>query len=719
MNGPVNRMDLTGLEGSALPRPVEEELARLRAANAELRNERDAAFAYIRKKVDQLLVVMGTIPLRSEELDDASLLSLDPIGIVSDSFWQVLRHLQEKNEELRQARNEIRAVFDSAGAAMLVVDVHKGIVDYNNRMKELFFGQKTNEEIIGKSCNSLLCQEETGPDLCTLAMALESRAPVRRNDWICMGRHFNVIGTPLRDAEGNIFQVILSYTDITDLVQAQQALHESEDRYRDIFENASDLILTMLPDGSIQYANSAWRQAVGCLKEEVRGSAFFDVIHPDSLETCRAEVLQALERGTSRRIETELISCDGSVISVEGNVSVRLDPAGPPALRGIFRDVTETRKLHDELLKAQKLESLGILAGGIAHDFNNLLTTVMGNISLLDTGLNSEDPAHEILNDTEVACMRAQDLTHQLLTFARGGAPVKSVASVPEIVRDSVQFALRGSKVSCRVYLPADLMAVNVDIGQMSQVLQNLTINAIQAMPDGGSLEIHGENRLIQEPGPLPVKPGAYVHVVVQDQGQGIPDEIIGKIFDPFFTTKEKGSGLGLATSYSIMKRHGGHISAESEAGHGARFSLLIPASHEEAVSEETAELSDVRGQGRILVMDDQDLVLKVAASILEHVGYEVDCAPEGSTAVEIYRKALETGSPYAAVILDLTIPGGMGGQETLARLKEIDPDVRAIVASGYANDAILADYRNYGFSGIVIKPYNMRQLAAAIQSVI
>ncbi len=696
---------------------MEQEMERLRAENEELLAERHAAFTYIRKKVNQLLVVMGTVPLKAEELNDSSLLSLDPIGIVSDSFGQVLRHLNEKNEELRQARNEIRAIFDSAGAALLVVDVNKGILDYNNRMKEIFFSDLTHEEVIGQPCSALLCSSNTEPELCTLSMALTSGTHVRRNDWVCKNRHFNVVAVPLRTAEGVVSRVILSYADITDIIDVQQALSESEERYRDIFENASDLVLTMNSEGRIQYANPAWRQAVGWPGDESKGDSFFDVVEPGRLETCRDEIQRAIETGISERIETELVSSNGNVISVEGNVSVRYDGAGPVTLRGIFRDVTETRKLQEELLKAQKLESLGILAGGIAHDFNNLLTTVMGNVSLLDAGFSDTAPEREILHDTEMACVRAQDLTRQLLTFAKGGAPVKSLASIRDIARDSVQFVLHGSKVSARISLPEDLMPVNVDVGQISQVLQNLTINALQAMPEGGTIEVWGTNLLVEDSGSQPVKPGPYVSLHLQDQGTGIPEDLLGKIFDPFFTTKTKGSGLGLATCYSIMKKHGGHISVESTPGSGSTFQLLIPASPGDRLHVKPEDAVVRAGEGRILVMDDQEMVLRVACNILEHVGYEVDSASDGSVAVEMYRKALEAGTPYTAVVLDLTIPGGMGGEETMARLKEIDPQVKAIVASGYANDAILAHYRDFGFSGIVSKPYNVSRLVTAVQS--
>jgi signal transduction histidine kinase/ActR/RegA family two-component response regulator len=386
-----------------------------------------------------------------------------------------------------------------------------------------------------------------------------------------------------------------------------------------------------------------------------------------------------------------------------------------------IRDITEKKKMEEEILKAQKLESLGVLAGGIAHDFNNLLTAIMGNISLAKMFADPGTKSFERLADAEKACERATGLTQQLLTFSKGGAPVKKTASIVQIITDSAGFMLRGSNVKCEFALQKDLWAADVDEGQMGQVINNLIINADQAMPDGGVILVTAENVNIVDSDPLPLPEGRYVLISIQDQGEGISPQNLAKIFDPYFTTKERGSGLGLATVYSIIKSHQGHLEVESTEGVGTVFRLYLPASEKEIELAENKdpETNSAAGSGRVLIMDDEEIIREIAQEILNQLGYEVEVCGDGKSALSLYREALNTGNRFDAVIMDLTIQGGMGGKETMKELLVIDPSVKGIVSSGYSNDPILAHFREYGFSGMVSKPYTVRELQETLQELV
>ena len=386
----------------------------------------------------------------------------------------------------------------------------------------------------------------------------------------------------------------------------------------------------------------------------------------------------------------------------------------------VLRDVTREREARQQEEAQARLAAIGQLAAGIAHDFNNILTGILGNLSLAMLSTPRQSQVFQRLSEAEQATLRARDLVQQLLTFAKGGAPVKEVASLEKIIRDSATFACRGSQVRCNFILPKDLRRVEVDPGQISQVIQNLVINAIQAMPAGGSLTIQAENVTLKDDRCLPLPPGKYVKILVKDEGIGIPSEYLPRIFDPYFSTKQTGSGLGLATAYSIIKNHNGYMTVESVLGQGTTFYIYLAASNKKLMSVAESPTNLVhRGQGRILVMDDDAGVRQVAGRILNHLGYDVDFAMDGADAIEKYRAALTAGRPFDLVIMDLTIPGGMGGKEALQTLRQIEPRTRAIVSSGYADDPIMTHYREYGFSGVIKKPYKVDTFSHVLHEVL
>jgi len=376
--------------------------------------------------------------------------------------------------------------------------------------------------------------------------------------------------------------------------------------------------------------------------------------------------------------------------------------------------VEELRRAEAELMRARRLQSLGLLAGGIAHDFNNLLTVVLGNLSLLEE--RADAVSRRRLADAEAAINRARQLTGQLLTFSRGGAPQRSPSRIEEVIEDSVRFVFRGSQARCQLDLPSNLRPVHIDTGQINQVLNNLLINAVQAMPDGGTVRIRARN---VDGIPALSEPGRFVAVEVRDEGVGIPRKDLPRIFDPYFSTKERGSGLGLATSYSIVSRHDGLLTVDSEPGRGTTFTIYLPESAESPAAAAERRPSERFDGARVLVMDDDDAVRTVLREMLESLGCEVRLSADGEEALACYRRARERGEPFDATILDLTVPGGMGGEETLRRLRRIDPAVRAIVASGYANAPIVANYREYGFRAILNKPFERADIADALRGLL
>ncbi len=383
------------------------------------------------------------------------------------------------------------------------------------------------------------------------------------------------------------------------------------------------------------------------------------------------------------------------------------------------RDITERQALRDETLRAQKMESIGILAGGIAHDFNNILSAILGNINLARMWTDSEQKPYKRLVEAEKGALRAKDLTTQLLTFAKGGIPVKKICDLKVLVKESSTFALMGSNVGLRFSVPDDLWLVEVDEGQISQVIHNIVINAGQAMPDGGQVEVVAENVVVNPESGLPLSDGKYVKICVTDHGIGIPERFLSRVFDPYFTTKQKGSGLGLATAYSIVKSHQGSVSVESEISSGSTFFVYLPASDKCIAAQTAPQEKLLQGEGRILVMDDEEQVRSVAGEMLLHMGYEVELVQDGKTAVELYRKAMSEGRPFDAVIMDLTVPGGMGGKEAIKELLSVDPDIKAIVSSGYSTDPVMALPDEYGFKGVVSKPYYATDLYEVLQKVL
>ncbi|HHO47599.1 MAG TPA: PAS domain S-box protein [Desulfobacteraceae bacterium] len=521
----------------------------------------------------------------------------------------------------------------------------------------------------------------------------------------------------MRDENDEVYALCSIIHDVTDRVRAEHALKASEHRCRSVIESCPEgiLIYRLEPDGRLVFsgANRAAERIlsldcsplIGRTIEEAFPALAGTEIPGRYRDICR----------TGRPWQAGQVHYKDDRIA--GVFEVHAFQTEPGKMAVFFNDVTVKLRMLEELQKNQKLESVGVLAGGIAHDFNNLLTAIIGNISMAKLFARTE-PARTLarLNDAENASIRARDLTQRLLTFSRGGAPVRCTASIAEVIRESTSFMLSGSKVKFQLQIPEDIWPVDIDVGQISQVIQNVVKNSDQAMPGGGTIAIRAANVRIDTGQGLPLPQGGYVHISLADEGMGIPQKYLARIFDPYFSTRQEGSGLGLAACYSIINHHDGLITVESEYGSGATFHIYLPASAK-TPGEKIMATEKTRPNGKkILIMDDNESILAVAANMLNFMGHTTVTARDGAEAVRLYQEAMLEQQPFDAVLLDLTVPGGMGGLEAMRRLTALDQGIRAIVSSGYTDDPVMNDYRDYGFSGIVTKPYDLDRLSQALR---
>lgn len=471
--------------------------------------------------------------------------------------------------------------------------------------------------------------------------------------------------------------------------------------------------------GEITDANPFIKDLLGYTLKEMVGKNLWDFGEFKDILASRLSYNELQKHDYVRYDHLPLVTKDGRNIAVEV-VANAYKVDHQRVIQCNIRDITERNQLAEAQQIAAKMEAVGTLAGGIAHDFNNLLTGILGNISVAKRYIETRGEAFERLEEAEKAVINAQDLSLQLLTFSRGGIPNKTVFSIGKLIQRSASFALRGSKVKPEFSLPDELWAIEADEGQINQVISNIVINADQAMPNGKVINIEAKNSVIGGTRILPLPAGHYVEIAITDHGVGIPEEHLDRIFDPFFTTKQKGSGLGLSSAYSIITNHDGHITVESLLGVGTTFYIFLPATAKPAPAEELAAADTVLyGTGKILVMDDQETIRETLSRMLTLAGYEVEISKDGKEAIETYVRAKTIRKPFDAVIMDLTIPGGTGGKEAIARLLAIDPDARVIASSGYATDPIMSDYKKYGFSAAVPKPYSAQAIEKALHDVL
>lgn len=611
---------------------------------------------------------------------------------------------------------EGRLLFDilemlPAYVVLLDKDYH---VSYANNYFRKHFGESQ-----GRCCFELLFQRNEPCEDCETYKVLETKLP-HRWTWIGPdGRNYDIYDYPFRDAKGS--PVILEMgIDVTERKKAEQALVKERELLMITLNSLTEGVIAADPDDRIFLINEAALSLTGFSRTEAVHESLSKILYLIDDQTSEPVNPSYLNLEQFQKLGRQLILVTKDLKEVP--VSVHISPIksandGCIGTVTVFRDITEKLKTEQELFKAAKLESLGILAGGIAHDFNNFLTAILSNLQLAQIKYAQNENIEKYLRQSMESTYRASELTRQLLTFSKGGAPVKKAASIIELIHDTAKFALRGSKVKVICHIPKTLWPVEVDTGQISQVIHNLAINAKQAMPKGGIVEIRAENTVIDN---QRFKPGNYIKISFKDQGIGIAREDLPKIFDPYFTTKKEGSGLGLATSYSIIRKHDGYIEVESERGKGTTFYIYLPALVNTETLPETQNEPTVNLKGlRILLMDDEETILKTVSELLEMYGHEVTTASDGEKAIDAYLQGLQSGSPFDLVIMDLTVPGGMGGQEAIAHLRDVDPNIKAIVSSGYANELIIMDYERFGFCGVMTKPYKIEEINKVINQVI
>jgi PAS domain S-box-containing protein len=516
----------------------------------------------------------------------------------------------------------------------------------------------------------------------------------------------------------------LAFVDLTASRLTESALAAEREQLSVTLRAMSEGVIATDTAGAVRFMNDAAGELTGCSPASAVGRPIEEVCglaHEKTGRVVMAPVASALsaDRPVDLPARTVLRSRAGSLRVVEGRCAPMHDLTG----RGIgavlvLRDLTARSRLEGELLRASKLESVGVLAGGIAHDFNNLLAIVVGNLQLALLDGPTAAAGGRWLREAERGTMRARELTQQLLTFAKGGEPVRAAVRLPDMVREAAEFALHGAAVRCEFDIAADVRAADVDRGQIGQVVQNLVLNAVQAMPGGGVIRLRLGNDRIEAGAMPPLTDGDYIKLSIADTGRGIAPEHLARIFEPFFTTKEHGTGLGLATVYSVVQKHHGHVTVESETGRGTTFHLWLPAARAEPAPTAASAAPFSPLQGRVLFMDDEEPIRVMTRTLLERLGLEATVTAEGGEAVREYALARVSGRPFDVVIMDLTVPGAMGGAAAMKEILKLDPAARGIVSSGYSSDPVMANYREHGFRASVPKPYRVTDFAQRLREV-
>ena len=641
------------------------------------------------------------------------------------SFYDITER-KRAVEELRASEGHLRTLVQTLPDLVWLKD-KDGVYISCNQMFERFFGARE-ADIVGKTDYDFVDRELADFFVENDRKAMAAGKATTNEEWITFaddGRCalLETIKTPMYDDRGELIGVLGIGRDITERKRVEEELRESEVRYRGLVELFPEAIY-IHTGGKLAFVNSQGAKMLGAESPEVLyGREALDFVHPDYREFVTKRINRAYDRGIPNPpVEEVFLRLDGSPVQVEVS-SNAFSYHGEKALQIVARDISERKKRQEELVRAQKLESLGVLAGGIAHDFNNLLTGVMGNLSLMREELPADHSLQERLIRCEKAINQTTGLTCQLLTFSRGGEPVKKLLDLRSVLRDTTSFALRGSNVALEMALDDDLWPLEADEGQLCQIFNNLVINAGQAMPSGGIVRVEARNCPLFAAEIPPLKPGDYLKVSVSDQGTGIPPEYLDKIFDPYFTTKDSGSGLGLTALYSIVRKHHGQVLVSSQVGNGTTFDIYLPACPEKAgllpVSEDEAHSGIAIAETFILVMDDEETIRDLSEEMLRHLGCQVATCSSGEELIDFYRQKMSEGSKPDVVIMDLTIPGKMGGLEAAQRILEIDREARLIVSSGYSNDPVIANYRAYGFVDFLVKPYRVDDLSGVLSRVL
>lgn len=629
--------------------------------------------------------------------------------------------LDQALADLQISENRYRAIYNAPSDAIFIHDGKTGeILDVNQTMLDIY-GYTKEEALqltIGDVSSGIppYTEQEANQKMRSAVMP-----EPQLFEWHARKKDGSLfwVEVAMKSTRFNDNQVVIAVArDISDRKQAERALAAEKERLSVTLGSIGDGVITTDTAGRVVMINKAAEDLTGWPQNEAAGKPLqdiFHIIHEKSGEKCENPADKVLATGNIIELanHTLLINRDGQRRHIaDSGAPIRDQESRIIGVVLVFRDVTEKVHFAEEILKAKKLESIGVLAGGIAHDFNNILAAILGNLNLAKIQMADFPDTAQLLHQAEKASLRAKNLTQQLLTFAKGGAPVRQLTSIADIIRESASFVLRGSNVNCEFNLADDLWLGEIDPGQISQVIQNMVINARQAMPEGGTVTITCRNRAKAKGYEDPDFAG-FLEISLSDSGIGIPENYLDKIFDPYFSLKHQGSGLGLAICHSIVRNHNGRIEVKSSPGKGTTFTILLPAAKgtpSQSVPEEKAILTSAR-KAKILLMDDEEIVRTVVIKMLDHLGFAGVPAKDGEEAIRLYQEAGKSGKPFDAVIMDLTIPGGMGGKQAVKHLLAMDGTAKVIVSSGYSNDPIMADFQAYGFCAAIGKPFQIDEL--------
>lgn len=631
------------------------------------------------------------------------------------------RHRAEQRTAL--AFERFKVVMDGIDALVYVADMETYEILFINK-----YGQKQIGEVTGKICWQQLQGKQGGPcSFCTNDKLLDADGyPTDVLVWEIQNsvdhKWYQCRDQAIRWTDNRLVRIEIA-VDITQQKETEEALADEKERLAVTLRSIGDGVITTDTDGNIVLINKVAEKLTGWSQQEAFGRKLeevFHIVNEKTRQPCESPVDKVMATGMVVGLanHTVLIAKDGrEMIIADSGAPIRDRESRIIGTVLVFRDTTEAVKMEKQVLKSKKLESVGVLAGGIAHDFNNMLTAILGNVNLALIDDTLTEKTKKLLTEAEKASIRAKDLTQQLLTFSKGGEPVKQTASIKEIIRDSANFILHGSSIACSYDIPEDLWSAEVDKGQISQVIQNIILNAKQAMPMGGNIEVSCENVLSLPTGMVMPHNDSYISICIQDSGIGLQEEFIENIFDPYFTTKKEGSGLGLAVTQSIVNKHDGHISVQSELGKGTTFTIYLPAlgvSQQRKIAPKEKALRQIKPL-RVMVMDDDEQIRELAMSMLSVMGHEVIPVRDGDEAIKIFADRLTTGNHIDIIFMDLTIPGGMGGKEAVQEILKLDSKAKVIVSSGYSYDPILANYSEYGFCSAIVKPFRLRELSKVI----
>jgi PAS domain S-box-containing protein len=576
-------------------------------------------------------------------------------------------------------------------------------------------------EAVGQSVWNYYRHNAEVLDNCRRALSGETFDAITEVEGVVFAVHYE----PLRDPSGRCIGTSAVAVDVTERRRAEEALRAEKERLAVTLRSIKDGVVATDTWGRVVLLNRVAERILGWSQAEVVGRPLASILRiedersgepaPDPIE--RVLGSDAAPEPPRRVVVT---ARDGIRRTVEDEAAPIRDAQGTRVGAVlVLRDLTERRRLEDELVRAAKLESVGRLAAAIAHDWNNVLTAIMANVSLARRVTGEKDPVRPLLQEIDEAAQQACALANHILAFATGGVPIRERFAVGPVVRQAAEFAVTGANVRCAFEIPDDLWSVWADRSQIAQAIHGVVRNAQQAMPQGGLVAVRARNVVVTGEEPS-LSPGRWVRIEIEDKGVGIPAALLPKVFDPFFTTRPGSTGLGLTTTASIVRQHRGHVTCRSEPDRGTTVVIWLPATPApETPAPPVREPGEARRRGRVLVMDDQERIRDVVGRMLGHLGYDFDFAADGQEAIAFYERTLREGRRFDAVILDLTIPAGMGGKEAIERLLAIDPGVRAIVSSGYSNDPVMADHERYGFKALIAKPYRFEDLAAILERVL